>query len=148
MLCTCYRIDAPTLVAALSDADTLVRYQSAIADELPSIADRGLARHLRRMSTLASRALGGGFDRLASDDLPQADTLLTDVLAVATYRQWPLPIEPLGERDLALEGLPRGLLGADVSTDSARVWLIDHATLALSRSREADDAIDGPVHDG
>ncbi|MBA2479806.1 MAG: hypothetical protein H0V44_04015 [Planctomycetes bacterium] len=142
MICTCYRIDAPTLVAALTQVDMLVRYEGAIGDEIPSLADRSLVRHLRRMSTLASRAMASGFDRLASDDEAAADELLSDVFAVATYRGWPLPIADLGEREVDVAGMPRGLLGADVSSESASVWLIDPATIALARTREAGDVAD------
>lgn len=142
MRCTCFRIDPPSLLAALADPDLLKRYQQALSDELPSLADRALVRYLRRLSTLASRALAEGFDRVAEDDRVAADALLTDLFAVATYRNWPLPIDALGERDLPVEELPRGLLGADDSTDGAKLWLIDDETLALTRDREADDVAD------
>jgi hypothetical protein len=142
MRCTCYRIDPPSLLAALAEPELLARYQQALGDELPSLADRALVRYLRKLTTLASRALAEGFDRVAEDDRIAADALLTDLFAVATYRGWPLPIEPLGERDLPVEALPRGMLGADAATDGAKLWLIDDETLALARDREADEVAD------
>jgi hypothetical protein len=146
MLCTCFRTDPATLIAALTSTDTLVRYQEAVAEEIPGLADRAMLKHLRRMSTHVARALAGGFDSLARDDVAAADELLSDLVAVGTYRGWDLPLEPLGEREVAVEGSPRGLLGADRGAESARVWLIERSLLALSRSREAGDAADVSSH--
>ena len=75
-----------------------------------------------------------------------ADELLTDLFAVATWRSWPLPLEMIGERDLPVDDLPRGLLGQDAGTDGAKLWLLDDETLALSRDREADDVADMGGH--
>jgi hypothetical protein len=139
MRCFCYRVDQPSLMVALTDEAVLTRYQNALSDELPSLADRGLVRFLRKQSTLVSRALSDGFDRLAEQDIAAADALLTDIFAVATYHNWFLPLESLGERELPVEELPRGLLSADVSTQGAKLWVIDVETIALCRDREADD---------
>jgi hypothetical protein len=138
MQCACFRIDPPTLVSALCDASFLARYLDDIGAELPGLADRGMVIHLRRMSTLASRVLSSGLERLAAEDPGAADALLSDLFAVATYRGWPLPVSALGLRELAVEGLQRGLLGADQAADGARLWLVDPETLALARTREAD----------
>lgn len=139
MRCHCYHVDQPSLLTALTDEALIARYQNAIGDELPSLADRGLVRFLRKQTTIASRALTDGFDRLAEQDTAAADGLLTDLFAVATWHGWELPIESLGERELPVEELPRGLLGADTATDGAKLWVIDHETIALSRDRQADD---------
>ena len=139
MRCHCYHVDHPSLLTALTDEAFIAKYQGAIADELPSLADRALVRFLRKQNTIATRALTEGFDRLAEQDTAAADGLLTDLFAVATWHGWELPIESLGERDLPVEELPRGLLGADTATDGAKLWVIDHETIALSRDREADD---------
>ncbi len=146
MRCFCYRVDQPSLMAALTDEALLTRYQSTIGDELPALADRGLVRFLRKQGTLVSRALTDGFDRLAEQDIAAADSLLTDVFAVATYHNWFLPLESLGERDLPVEELPRGLLSADISTDGAKLWVIDEDTIALTRDREADEQPDMSTH--
>jgi hypothetical protein len=146
MLCTCWRIDPASLIAALTTPETLARYQDAVAEEIPGLADRALLKHLRRMTTLAARALAGGFDELARDELAAADELLSDLLAVGTYRGWELPLDALGEREVAVESLPRGLLGADQGVESARVWLLDRSLLALARSREAGEAADLSGH--
>jgi hypothetical protein len=137
--CHCYHVDQPALLTALTDEAFIARYQQAIADELPSLADRALVRFLRRQTTLATRALTDGFDRLAEQDTAAADTLLTDLFAVATWHGWTLPIETLGERDLPVEDLPRGLLGADQANDGAKLWVIDQETIALARDRQADE---------
>ncbi len=142
MRCTCYRVDPPALVAALTDGENLARYQAAIGDEVPSLADRAMVLHLRRMSTLASRVASEGFERVAEQDPALADALLTDLFAVATYRGWELPAEDLGARELPIAGLPRGLMGADAAIDGAQLWLIDPGTIALARSREAADQAD------
>jgi hypothetical protein len=139
MLCTCFRTDPPTLVAALTDRDFLARYLDDISTELPGLADRGMVIHLRRMSTLASRVQANGLEGLASQDAGAADELLTDLIAVATYRGWTLPMTPLGEREMAVEGLHRGLLGADAAKDGMQLWLVDPETIALARSRESDE---------
>jgi hypothetical protein len=139
MKCACYRIDPPTLVSALTERDFLARYLDDIGAELPGLADRGMVIHLRRMSTLASRVQVDGLEVLASEDAGAADALLTDLVAVATYRGWTLPMVQLGVRDLAVETLPRGLLGADAGTDGAHLWLIDPETIALARTRESDE---------
>ena len=139
MRCTCYRIDPPTLVSALTDAETLNRYQEAIATEVKSLADRALVKHLKRMSGLASQVLAAGFETVARNDLPGADELLTDVFAVGTWHRWDLPAENLGEQELPVDDLPRGLLAADAGSESAQVWLLDGRTLALCRSRESGD---------
>ncbi len=146
MRCHCYRVDQPSLMAALTDENLLSRYQNTISDELPSLADRGLVRFLRKQSTLVSRAISEGFDRLAEEDVAAADSLLTDIFAVATYHNWFLPLESLGEKDLPVEELPRGLLSADVSVDGAKLWVIDQETIALTRDREADDEPDMSSH--
>ncbi len=142
MQCSCFRIDPPTLVAALTEGDFLARYLADIGDELPGLADRGMVSHLRRMSTLASRVAAAGLERLAAEDPAAADALLSDLFAVATYRGWALPAQELGLRELAVEALPRGLLGADLAADGARLWLVDPETLALARTREADELSD------
>ncbi len=146
MRCTCYRIDPPSLVSALTDLDTLVRYQDQLAAEVKTLADRALIRHLKRMSTLASQVQAHGFEVVARHDLEGADALLTDVFANATWYGWNLPIESLGEQDLPVDGLPRGLLAADATPDNARLWLLDGRTLALSRDRAAGEEADLDHH--
>jgi hypothetical protein len=141
MRCHCYHIDQPSLLTALTDEALIAKYQSTIGDEIPSLADRALIRFLRKQITLANRALSEGFDRLAEQDTAAADELLTDLFAVATWHGWELPIESLGERDLPVEEIPRGLLGADTASDGAKLWVIDHETIALSRDRVADEAL-------
>ena len=141
MRCHCYHIDQPSLLTALTDEAFIAKYQSTIGDEIPSLADRALIRFLRKQITLATRALSEGFDRLAEQDTAAADELLTDLFAVGTWHGWELPIESLGERDLPVEEIPRGLLGADTASDGAKLWVIDHETIALSRDRIADEAV-------
>ena len=141
MRCNCYHVDQPSLLTALTDEALIAKYQSAIGDEIPSLADRALIRFLRKQITLATRALSEGFDRLAEQDTAAADELLTDLFAVATWHGWELPIESLGERELPVEEIPRGLLGADTASDGAKLWVIDHETIALSRDRIADEAV-------
>ena len=144
--CSIYRIDPPSLVAALTDEAVLARYQANISDEIPSLADRPLIAHLKRMSTSASRAQADGFDRFAEADPAAADSLLSDLFAVATYHHWPLPAQYLGEEEMPVDGIPRGLLGADTAPEGARLWQIDDETIALARSREAADAADMSGH--
>ncbi len=135
----CYRTDPAALVAALTDGPMLARYQETIADELRSLADRQLVNHLKRMSTAASRAQASGFDQLARADLGSADSLLSEILAIALWHRWDLPLEALGQRDLTLDGLRRGLLGADHSIETASVWQLDGTTIAVARTRVSGD---------
>ena len=146
MRCTCYRTDPPTLVAVLTDTETLARYQEAVATEVKSLADRALVKHIKRMSTLASQAMAAGFETLARNDLAGADELLTDVFAVGTWHGWELPLEDLGEQDLPVDDLPRGLLAADQGTESAQLWMLDGRTVALCRSRQAGNEAELPQH--
>ena len=138
MRCETFRTDPATLIAALSEPALLQRYLDAQQAELPSLADRDMTAFLRRMAALAGEALGTGMTALARRDAAHADALLTDLFAVATWHGWELPIERLGEAEAEPEA--RGLLGADVATDGATLWLIDHATIALARARQAGEA--------
>ena len=138
MRCETFRTDPATLIAALSEPALLQRYLDAQQVELPSLADRGMTAFLRRMGALAAEAQGVGVTMLARRDPAQADALLTDLFAVATWHGWELPVERLGETDAEV-GV-RGLLGADVAADGATLWLIDHATVALARARQAGEA--------
>lgn len=144
MRCTCYRTDPPALVAFLTDSETLAKFQDSLADEVKSLADRALVKHIKRMSTLASAAQAHGFDTLARTDLAGADELLTDVFAVATWHRWDLPAEDLGEQDLPVDDLPRGLLAADAGTESARLWMLDGTTVALARARQVGEEAEMP----
>ncbi len=142
MRCTCYRIDPATLVAALTDAEILHRYQAHITDEMPSLAEREQVKHLRKLVGVAAHAVVEGFEEVARRDLANADELLSDVFAVATYHAWPLPAENTGDREVDVDGLPRGLLGADLNPESASLWLLDGTTLALARARVVGDVVD------
>jgi len=146
MRCQLFRTDPPTLLAALTEEAMLVRYQEFLSQEIPSLAEQTLIRHLRRLSGYASQVLSSGFETLARNDIQAADELLSDVFAVATFRGWDLPLESLGDSEQNLDDLPRGLLGADRNADSARVWLLDGATVALSRARAVSDKVDMTGH--
>jgi hypothetical protein len=139
MIATRYRTDLPGLVAVLTSSETLQRYQEALAEEHKITAERAMADFQRRMSLLASRALAHGFDTLARHDRVVADALLTDLFAVATYHHWELPIEDLGESDLDISDLPRGLLGVETLGEGASLWQLDGSTIAFARCRAASD---------
>ncbi len=138
MRCETFRTDPATLITALSDPALLQRYLDAQQAELPSLADRGMTAFLRRMGALAAEAQGLGMTMLARRDSAQADALLTDLFAVATWHGWELPVERLAGSEAEV-GV-RGLLGADTTVDGAMLWLIDHATVALARVRQAGEA--------
>lgn len=138
MRCETFRTDPATLIASLSEPALLQRYLDAQQAELPSLADRGMTAFLRRLGAQAVEAQAVGMTMLARRDPVQADALLTDLFAVATWHGWDLPIQRLGEADADV-GV-RGLLGADTATDGATLWLIDHATVALARMRQAGEA--------
>jgi hypothetical protein len=146
MRCATYRIDQASLIAALTDPVLLVRYQAQTAEEVKSLADRALIRHLKAIDGLIGRVLVSGFESLARNDLAAADALLSELFAVATWNGWELPIEPLGEEEAAVEGLPRGIFGADGARDNAGLWLLDHRTLALCRDRVAGEDADIDHH--
>ena len=140
MICERYRTDPAALVATLSEPAMLQRYLEAQQAELPSLADRQLTAFLRRLGTAAAQAMGLGVTVLARRDAALADALLTDLFAVATWQRWELPVERLGEAEVGIDGAQRGLLGADVAQDGASLWVIDHATVALARLRQAGEA--------
>ncbi len=145
MRCALYRCDVPVLLSALTDVDMVVRWQQAVGDERPCLADRPLLIHLKRLEATAARMLASGFEACARQDRAAVDALLTDLFAVATWHGWELPVQPLEAQDLILADLPRGLLGADIS-DGAGLWLIDGSTIALARDRQASDQADWSSH--
>lgn len=137
MRCEVFRTDPAALIAVLGDEPCLRRYLAAQEAEVPALADRPLLEHLRRLNVLAGRALALGFTALATQDAAGADALLTDVFAVATWQQWDLPVQRLEDAEVAVEGLPLGLLGADPGHEGAALWRLDHGRIALARLREA-----------
>ena len=141
MRCTCFRTDPPVLLAALSDAALVQRWLDQTADEVKGLADRALVDHIRSLTRIASEVLATGFERVAERDTHAADALLSDLFAVATWHRWELPIEPLGDLDLPVEELPRGLLAADQSREGAQVWLLDEQTVAIARARVAGSEV-------
>ena len=147
MRCELFRTDPASLISALGGEAMLRRYQAATAAELPALADRQLLAHLRRLDALAGRALAHGFTALATQDAAAADALLTDVFAVATWQGWELPAERLADDEIAVDGLARGLLGADPGRDGAALWILDPGRVALARLRQASgDAEWHPHH--
>ncbi len=146
MRCECFHTDLPTLIAALTDVDLVSRWQDAAAAELPRLADRRLAEHIRALDAIAARIRSEGIDMVAQHDPSAADAWLTDAVAVATWNHWELPVQSLGERELAVEGIPRGLIAADRSREGAGLWVIDDATIALARWREAPREEPSPEH--
>lgn len=139
MRCQLYRTEPARLIEALGDAELVRRYRAALAAELPGLADRRLLSHLRRLDRSAAEVLMGGLTQLARREPAAADALLTDLFAVATWHGWELPATPLGEAEADPPGSPGGLLGADPGGEGARLWLLDHATVALARARQADE---------
>jgi len=137
MRCSCYRTDPAVLLAALSDATLIQRWLDQTADEVKGLADRALVDHLRTLTRVACEVLGDGFERVAERDPHAADALISDLFAVATWHGWDLPIEALGDLDLPVDDLPRGLLAADRAREGASVWLLDEHTVALARTRKA-----------
>lgn len=146
MRCELYRTDPAQLIEALGSEAVLRRYLAAQEAELPSLADRPLLAHLRRMGVLAGRALAGGITALAKADPAGADQLLTDVCAVATWQRWELPLERDAEAEVDLAGAQRGLLGADPGREGAELWVVDHARIALVRGRDSGDAAEWHPH--
>jgi hypothetical protein len=140
MHCHVFAGDIATLIAALTSDDLLDRYQEALAAELPSLADRGMAAHLRRMAGLAAQVRAAGLDAVAANDRVAADGLLTDLFAVARWHGWPLPVEAQGEGEIAIDGLARGFLGCDATRDGAGLWRLPDGRIAFARVRTADPA--------
>lgn len=140
--CACWRADPAELVAALCDPALVARWRERTRAELPVIAERRLAATLRRLDLLAARLEGEGLEVLAAADAAGADALLTDLFAVATWDGWPLPAVALGELEIEVDGLRRGLLGADRAEDGAQLYVVDAGTVALARCRSplAEDA--------
>lgn len=130
-----YRTDPPALLAALSDGELVRRWLAQQEDELRSLVERALVSHIRQLTTIASRILAEGVERVAEQDVAAADAFLSDIFAVATWHGWDLPVSALGDLDVPVEALPRGLLAADRSREGAQVWLLDGQTVALARNR-------------
>jgi hypothetical protein len=144
MRVTVFRADPPTLLAALSDAPLVQRWLAQQEEDLKSLVERALLTHIRQLTTIASRILAEGVERVAEQDTAAVDAFLSDAFAVATWHGWELPLESLGELDVPVEELPRGLLGADRSREGAQVWLLDDQTVAIARNRTVSaDAVGG-----
>jgi hypothetical protein len=139
MRCSLYRVDAEALVAALTQPDLIARYQQRLADELPSCADRALITYLRQLDAVANKVRTTGFDSVAAQDPAAADALLSDLFAVATYDRWDVPAEHIGDDELPVDGLPRGILAADGSREGAKVFVLDEQTIAIARERTAGE---------
>lgn len=140
MRCEVFRTDPAALIACLGGESCLRRYLASQEAEAPALADRPLQAHLRRLNGLAIRALAVGFTDLATGDAAGADALLTDLFAVATWQAWELPVERQADAEVAVESLPRGLLGVDPGQEGAGLWLIDHGRVALARNRSVGEA--------
>jgi len=138
---TVFRCDVATLIAALSATDLVQRWMEQQEIEVKSIVERALITHIRHLTMVASRIHGEGLDRVAAHDCAAADAFLSDAFAVATWHGWELPITTLGDLDMPLETRPRGLLGADRSSEGAQVWLIDRQTVAIARNRVVSDEV-------
>jgi hypothetical protein len=142
MRCECFQADAATLVTALTTNEMIERWRQSAAEELKRLADRRMAEHVRQLDSTAAALLVEGIDLVAARDPASVDAWLTDAVAVGTWNNWELPVVAMGERDLPVEGLPRGLIAADRSAEGAGLWVIDDETFALARWREipADEA--------
>lgn len=143
MKCECFRADIPDVIAALTDAANIEKWRASVVDELPRTADRGLAEHLRSLDKTASHLLVHGLDVVAAQDVAALDAWLTDMFAVATWNNWPIPVTKLGEIEASIENLPRGLLAADVSRQGAGLWLVTDDHIALARWRESSIEVSG-----
>jgi hypothetical protein len=134
-----FRTDPAGLIAALTAPELVQRWSDTVAAELPSLADRRLLVHLRRLLVSAKQAQSSGFNVLSRRDPAASDELLTDLFAVARWQGWELPVTPLPDAEFDPAGRPRGLLGADPGRDGAGLWVVDHATIAFARQRESGD---------
>ncbi len=139
MDCLVLRADLADLITALTDAAALAAYQERIQTESGGLADKGMLAHVRGMARCAAEAQAAGFPALVARDRAAADSLLTDLLAVALWHGDPLPVERLGTSPFDPAGRPRGLLGADQSTDGAGLWRADDGTLRFARIRETGE---------
>lgn len=134
--CERYRADLPALLAALTARPLLERYSALQAEELPWLAERALADHIRRCLRVAAELLAEDLASVARRDRAALDALLTDLFAVATWQGWALPVERLDDAELEVGDLPLGLLGADEGREGASLWLLDATTVALARQRQ------------
>jgi hypothetical protein len=134
-----FRTEPAALIAALTAPELVQRWSDAVAAELPSLADRRLLVHLRRLLAVVRQAQTDGFAIVARRDPAAADELLTDLFAVARWQGWELPLTPLPDAELDPTGRPRGLLGADPGRDGAGVWILDPSTIAFARLRDSGD---------
>lgn len=139
-----YRVDPNVLVQAITAESVLLPYMQTLEEERSSIVDRELVGHLGRLQRVLARVMTAGLEVAAADDQEGADCLLTDILAVATWNGWHLPVEELDASGYGVpEGRPTGFLGTGATGSGASVWVEgDHVVLARNRnaSTEADEA--------
>jgi hypothetical protein len=135
MRATCFVGDLRHLAHCLTAPTLLSAYQETLAAEMPGLADRGMAAHLRRMATLAAAASADP----GAVDPGDADSLRTDVFAVACWQGWELPVVARGEVEVD-PAAARGLAGRDRAPDGAGLWVLGPDRLAFARVRTADPA--------
>ena len=143
-ICHVYRAQGDLVAALVNDA-VIAPYLAEIERELPGLAEQSLRDHLRSMHALVTQIGVKGFEQAKQDEPAAIDGLLTDMLAVATWHGWPLPLEDLGmhDKDVALARL--GLLGYAELGNGAAVYCWDDGLIGLARDRSID--VDGGIID-
>jgi hypothetical protein len=144
------RVDPAALVAALSGPELLAAWMLQASEEPAGLADAALLRHLAKLRQVAARVQVAGLDHVAVEDHAGVDQLLTDILALALWHGWALPVVDLGTHDGPRPSGPTGILGSNQLGSGAGVWL-EHlsdgqAIVSFSPCREAGEDADMEPH--
>ncbi|NRA36747.1 MAG: hypothetical protein HRU15_01285 [Planctomycetes bacterium] len=133
-----YRGSVDEVTRWCSSVEVLMRYNEYAVNELEHMADADLIAYVKKLRVVAEQVYRDGYDAALQQDPALLDSLLTDVLSIATYEGWDHPLVADGLRNI--DELPSpGLLGYDVSIQGAQLYVIDSKELALARSRQAGD---------
>jgi len=144
--CFCW-VDVDPLMGpqTLLSSEVLTLYYEHSVGELAQVVEPTLMRHVRQMQQLAQHVLSSGYDATLSHDRPGLDALLTEIVALGTWFNWPLPLRKTSPPETP-QPLPlSGLLGTDNRGDGAALWAID-GQIYLARVRDVSGQADMTQH--
>lgn len=131
------RFEARTdeLLAALFSGPVVEAYLRELS-EVGGHAEAPMLAHLARMRRLASEGAQRGLAELMREDPAAADALCVDILAVATWHGWELPLSGPAEGTVdPAEVRGRGFFGHGGGEQGAELLRLGDGRWALVRSR-------------
>lgn len=139
----CFTADRAELVRALTTAPVLDRYRAWLDIDLATQAEADQQQLVRQHQ--AAIMLLGASDPMTSRE-PTVDALLTDILAVATWEGWPLPLRDQMAGEVDIGAFPHGLLGLVSAGEGAVLCDLGDDRWALVRARNVGEQADMQTH--